>query len=246
MPEIPNGRAVTLIEEPNEDAGLLVEEHSLDDVGLTELHPVRFLDFHENETRLVDFDVDIPPALSEDFDQDGNLNNNEIQHEVEINDSAENGTEEEIIDRGNGLGLHEEEVHEGNITDDKEPTVEYENEGAVSGNREEDLRLNIDEHNNQEIKGRPKKGRKRKFEDQDRTIRKTKCIQNKQYYSQRGKLVEEKQIRHFICPCQCLQKVGEGNLETEFKKFYSVESHDAQRALICSMVNEVPIKRKSI
>lgn len=43
---------------------------------------------------------------------------------------------------------------------------------------------------------------------------------------------------------KCLQKVGEENLETEFKKFYSVESHDAQRALICSMVNEVPIKRK--
>lgn len=106
------------------------------------------------------------------------------------------------------------------------------------------MRLNIDEHNNQEIRGRPKKGQKRKFEDQDRTIRKTKCIQNKQYYSQRGKLVEEKQIRHFICPCQCLQKVGEENLETEFKKFYSVESHDAQRALICSMVNEVPIKIK--
>lgn len=33
------------------------------------------------------------------------------------------------------------------------------------------------------------------------------------------------------------------NLETEFKKFFSVESHDAQRALICTMVNEVPIKR---
>lgn len=35
----------------------------------------------------------------------------------------------------------------------------------------------------------------------------------------------------------------EENLETEFKKFFSVESHDAQRALICTMVNEVPIKR---
>lgn len=207
MPEIPNGRVFTLIEEPNEDAGLLVEEHSSDDVGLTELHPVRLFDFHENETRLVDFDVDLPLALFEDLDQDGNLNNNEIQHEVEINDSAENGTEEEIIDRGNGLCLHEEEVHEGNITDDKEPTVEDKNEGEVSGNREEeDLRLNIDEHNNQEIRGRPKKGRKRKFEDQDRTIRKTKCIQNKQYYFQRGKLVKEKEIQHFICPCECLQK----------------------------------------
>lgn len=84
MPEIPNGRVLTLIEEPNEDAGLLVEEHSLHDVGLTELHPVRLLDFHENETRLVDFDVDIPPALFKDLDQDGNLNNNEIQHEVKL------------------------------------------------------------------------------------------------------------------------------------------------------------------
>lgn len=55
-----------------------------------------------------------------------------------------------------------------------------------------------------------------------------------------------KEFRHCICHCNCLEKVGEENAINEFKKFYSVESHDAQRALICSHVLEVEIKRKRV
>lgn len=94
--------------------------------------------------------------------------------------------------------------------------------------------------------GRPKKGRKQKYKNQNRQTRKMNCIQNKEYIGKNGKLYVEKEFRQYVCSCGCFDRVGEKTLKTEFKKFYSVSSHDAQRALICNMVKEVEIKRKRV
>lgn len=107
-----------------------------------------------------------------------------------------------------------------------------------------DVENNNPEPDENQLLGRPKRGRKRKYENQNRETRKRLCIQNKDYFTQRNKFKEAKEFRHYICPCKCSEKVGEENARKEFGKFYSVTSHDAQRALICSMVQESEIKRK--
>ncbi|XP_039284184.1 uncharacterized protein LOC120351332 [Nilaparvata lugens] len=99
---------------------------------------------------------------------------------------------------------------------------------------------------NHSSSGRPKRGRKLKYENQNRTMRKKLCIQNKDYYTQRNKFKEAKAFRHYICKCKCLERIGEENARKEYDKFYNVESHDAQRALICSMISELKIKRKRV
>lgn len=110
---------------------------------------------------------------------------------------------------------------------------------------EPDNNINADPTNTSNT-GRPKKGRKRKFPEQNRQQRKKNCITNKDYMDQRGKLHEKKEFRQYMCRCNCFDRVGEQNIKEEFKKFYSVDSHDAQRALICTMVREVEIKRKRV
>lgn len=92
--------------------------------------------------------------------------------------------------------------------------------------------------------GRPKRGRKRKYLSQNRAIRKMNCIQNKEYVSQRYKVREAKEFRQYLCRCNCFDRIGADVVKNEFRKFYSVESHDAQRALLCTMVQETAIKRK--
>lgn len=105
------------------------------------------------------------------------------------------------------------------------------------------LEENQDEN---KIKGRPKKDRRRKFSEQNRDIRKMKNIQNKTHFTQMGKLKRAKEFRKFLCKCECLSKVGVEAAKQEYDKFYAVTSHDAQRALICAMVSENIIKRKRV
>lgn len=96
------------------------------------------------------------------------------------------------------------------------------------------------------LDGRPKRGRRRKYEHQDRDTRNKCCIQNRGYFTQRNVFKEPTAFRHYLRPCICLENVGEDNAKKGFDAFYSVESHDAQRALICSMVSAFETQRKRV
>ncbi|XP_050497796.1 uncharacterized protein LOC126878976 [Diabrotica virgifera virgifera] len=132
------------------------------------------------------------------------------------------------------LNFVNRDINEDNNIVEMEQSDKGENDGEKNGVKSKEKKY----------QGRPKKGGKRKFPSQNREICKKDCIQNKSYFTQKGEMKLKKEFRQYLCKCDCLSKVGIENAKQEYDKFYEVSSYDAQRALICAMVQEGPIKRK--
>lgn len=92
--------------------------------------------------------------------------------------------------------------------------------------------------------GRPKKGRKRKFNDQSREDRKKRCQTNQDYISQSGKNIPSKDFRDYVCRCKCSEKVPVDLREKEFQKFWSLDTYSAKCLFVAKNVSVRNIRRK--
>ena len=83
---------------------------------------------------------------------------------------------------------------------------------------------------NKVYKGRPKKGRKRKFENQNRTERKKKRNSNKQYNNYKGREIRPKEFINYVCNCtlKCAKNIPVEIRKLEFERFWSLGSYDCQ------------------
>ena len=201
------------------------------DISLTNLLPIS-----ENSFKI--FENDVISDLSE----------SQASMQIYLNNSSnaklvDNADEKENIDPQNNMVFVESNTENTAdqiiFNDNTEQTGE--NNGNSASNEKILTTKTLD--NNQ---GRPKKGRKRKFPSQNREIRKMKCIHNETYITVKGKTKLPKEFRQFLCQCACLERVSVQKAREEYDKFYAVDSYDAQRALICAMVRECPVKRKQV
>lgn len=93
-------------------------------------------------------------------------------------------------------------------------------------------------------KGRPRRGRKRKCEEQTRADRKKLLNKNKKHINTRGEMVEPKIFdMSFICRCpkKCTQIVP--LCSKLFTQFWDIGTHEGRCALLVSCVKELPKKR---
>lgn len=95
-------------------------------------------------------------------------------------------------------------------------------------------------------KGRPKKGRKRKYEHQNEKIRKSLKNSNMPYVSKRGTKVPSKEFVDYHCSCieKCYEKVAVDARKSLFDKFWNLGSYDLQTTFICTLVKENQVNRK--
>lgn len=95
-------------------------------------------------------------------------------------------------------------------------------------------------------KGRPKRGRKRKFAEQDRNIRKRKRNSNEEYFSAQGNFINRKPFIDFHCKCKnkCYQTVSSEVRKRIFETFWDLGNYDTQTTFIASLINENKVKRK--
>lgn len=96
--------------------------------------------------------------------------------------------------------------------------------------------------------GRPKKGRKRKYEDQNSSIRKKKANTNQDYFSAKGKKVCAKEFNSSDCNCplKCTEKIGIEQRKKEFDKFWNSGSYEARCALLQGSITETKTRRSYV
>lgn len=100
--------------------------------------------------------------------------------------------------------------------------------------------------NETEMKGRPKRGRKRKIPSQSRADRKKLLNNNETHYNTRGKLVEEKVFnKDFVCRCpkKCTDIVSLGLRMKCFSQFWSLGTFEGRCMYILCCVTEEPKSR---
>lgn len=95
-------------------------------------------------------------------------------------------------------------------------------------------------------KGAPKTEETGKFRRKTEISESRNVFEMNPYVTQKGKIKTPNEFRQFLCKCACLERVGLQKAKEEFNKFYSVTSHDAQRAFICVRVRECSVKRKRV
>lgn len=93
-------------------------------------------------------------------------------------------------------------------------------------------------------KGRPKKGRKRKYPEHSLAQRKERKYANLPYQG-KNKRVSSKVFRDYVCPCkrQCFTLVSQEKRKIEFDKFVTLGSYKAQLLYIINNVKESPKAR---
>lgn len=98
----------------------------------------------------------------------------------------------------------------------------------------------------QDCSGRPRKGRKRKYEGQSREDRKKLCITNKDYINQRGKEVLSREFRNYQCGCnsKCYEKVSEEERKLEFETFWKLDSYASKCLFVSGKITVKPVTRK--
>lgn len=88
----------------------------------------------------------------------------------------------------------------------------------------------------------PKKkcGRKRKFPNQTREIRKELCNTNKSYYNTRGDLVEARTFKPATCTCKlhCRNTIKQADQEKIFKSFHALGSFTSRMIFLSQTVEE--------
>lgn len=95
---------------------------------------------------------------------------------------------------------------------------------------------------------RPKKGRKRKFENQTREDKKKRVNTNLDYITTKRDVKYAKEFRDYLCNCRlkCNEKLTTNERKTIFDNFYKSGSYEARCLLLQAMIKEVPIKRKRV
>lgn len=96
--------------------------------------------------------------------------------------------------------------------------------------------------------GRPKKGRKRKYDNQTRKSKKQKVNTNQDYINVKGEVKYAKDFHYFQCNCKlkCTENVSLEQRQTIFTNFQNAGSYEARSQIIQGMVRVVPIKRKRV
>lgn len=97
-----------------------------------------------------------------------------------------------------------------------------------------------------EHRGRAKKGRKRKYIDQNRTQKKVHKDSNKTYFNYRGRKIEPKPFSDFRCGCpkKCSERICSEKRKEQFDRFWSLGSYNAQTSFIAAAVTEYPKQRQ--
>lgn len=96
-------------------------------------------------------------------------------------------------------------------------------------------------------KGRPKKGRKRKYLNMTRAQNKRAKNTGERHFDYKGKIINKKGFdESFRCECvrKCYTLITKEERHKQFKKYWELGSYDAQTALIGVLVREEPKKRK--
>lgn len=104
-----------------------------------------------------------------------------------------------------------------------------------------------DASDDEQNQGRPKRGRKRKYPEQNRHIRKQKTNCNEDYISATGKEVTRKIFSgdSFDCKCpkKCTDKVTAEERKKEFDRFWMSGNYGARCAILQGCVTETETKR---
>lgn len=89
---------------------------------------------------------------------------------------------------------------------------------------------------------KPKLGRKRRFPNQNKDIRKKLCNTNQSYYNTRGHLVEAKTFKPGECNCKsnCSSLLNIAEQEKLFKCFHALGSFTARMVFLSQTVEERP------
>lgn len=92
--------------------------------------------------------------------------------------------------------------------------------------------------------GRPKKGRKRKYIDQNREIRKMLCQTNQSFINNAGKLITPKEFVDYHCKCKCFERISVDIRKREFQRFWALDTRAAKCLFISSNISTKDVKRK--
>lgn len=98
---------------------------------------------------------------------------------------------------------------------------------------------------NPALQQRPKKGRKRKIPNQTRKEKKIRMYTNKPYFNYKSVQIQPKEFVDFRCNCtsQCAENVPVESRRSEFDRFWSLNSYEAQNNFIAASVLEIEKKR---
>ncbi|XP_028166463.1 uncharacterized protein LOC114357160 [Ostrinia furnacalis] len=173
----------------------------------------------------------------------GNQNNendmlNTILHETETQDIFNNDYNT-LITNGNNNSSTDM------ITQSTSTEENLENQSNVINNTEEQIsntetsvaKTQLEEN----VIGRPKRGRKRKIADQSRKERKRRANVNVKYINAKGKEVLPKTFdQTFSCGCKkkCTEIISVDDRKRIFDQFWSIGSYEGRCAYICANVKE--------
>lgn len=106
----------------------------------------------------------------------------------------------------------------------------------------------IDVQTNENLEGRQRKGRKRKYGGLSRKERTEKKYKNLPYVNTKNVLIEPKKFLDYDCSCirKCKELVPVEKRLKEFQKFYELGSYNAQSMYLAACVKEQPVKRSYV
>lgn len=102
-------------------------------------------------------------------------------------------------------------------------------------------------HNEEVVtKGRPKKGRKRKYGGLTRMERKKNRHSNKPFHNYKNIEIQPKAYVDFKCHCKtkCWEKIDSSRRQKIFEMFYRLENYNTQNMFIAANINENEVKRR--
>ncbi|XP_072154471.1 uncharacterized protein [Bemisia tabaci] len=93
--------------------------------------------------------------------------------------------------------------------------------------------------------GRPKRGRKRKFE-YDRKEGQRRKYHYETYKNAKGREYQEKEFRDYICLCprKCHERVPVAERRVHFERFKNLANYNLQTAALCAAVRETQVTRR--
>lgn len=196
--------------------------------------PVQFRNHQEQVSDIIsDTDSDYVPNSDEEFsDKDMAVRSKKINVVAVVHG----------IDKNNKENNNEVTVPNIDAREPDESTKSLEEIIDNSGNLEI-----IDEtvkENSNIREGRPKKGRKRKFQEYTLRQRKERKYANLPYQG-KTKYVNPVVFKDYTCTCrkQCHQLISKEQREQEFNKYVALQSYEAQLLFIVNSVKESPKKR---
>lgn len=189
---------------------------------------------------------DLLNTLLSDCDDDSVKDPNFIVSESsEISEISDTDSESILLSRNITQKQNMEEICNINFNEDlveERNQITCEGESAVTNNvRSEEETTETTQIN------RPKRGRKRKFDDYTLAERKSRKYANLPYRG-KSKEISAKTFQNYTCICkkQCHLKVSEEERRNEFNTFIKLGSYEAQLLYICSNVTETIKKRSYI